>query len=417
MSREKLPGSDERYGWVMVAVASAVIGIGAGSLTSISVFLIPLIADFGWQRGETAFAYTAATIALGVGGIVMGYLADRFSTRPVVLAGAIGLGISLLLLAQQNSLWQLYLFYCLLGGLGLAAFQAPLLANVGNWFSRNKGLALGVTTAGQALGRGLVPYIAAFLISTSGWREAYTTLGIISLVVLVPLALLVRSPPGLAEAKPASGKEGLSDHRDAYPIPPKISVAWLSAAVIFCCTCMATVQVHVVAMAQDKGIGAQSAAGILSLIFIAGFVGRVFFGTIADHVGGPRAYWLASASQTAIVFWFTQVHSLTGFTILALLFGLGFSGVMTCFTICVRELVPAHRRGVSIGIVFLFAWMGMGLGGYQGGFFFDLTGDYTFPFAIAVLAGVINLMIVGSLRYYITRKEAASAAELKTAKS
>ena len=123
---------------------------------------------------------------------------------------------------------------------------------------------------------------------------------------------------------------------------------------------------------------------------------------------------LASASQTVMVFWFTQLNSLTSFYILATLFGLGYSGVMTCLIVCVREMAPVHRRGVSIAIVTLFAWTGMGLGGYQGGLFFDLTGDYTIAYAIAALAGVINLVILGSLRYRITRNEASSA-ELKMA--
>jgi MFS family permease len=101
-----------------------------------------------------------------------------------------------LLLASQSALWQFYLYYCLLGGFGVSALDAPLLANVGNWFDRNKGLALGLATAGRALGQGLVPFVSGLLISASGWREAYTTLGILSLVVLLPLAFFHKEPAG-----------------------------------------------------------------------------------------------------------------------------------------------------------------------------------------------------------------------------
>ena len=79
-----------------------------------------------------------------------------------------------------------------------------------------------------------------------------------------------------------------------------------------------------------------------------------------------------------------------------------------------RESIPLHRGGVAIGIVTLFAWIGMGLGGFQGGFFFDRTGGYTASYANAALSGVVNLMIFGSFVYYIDRQRRA-AARLKTA--
>jgi MFS family permease len=177
---------------------------------------------------------------------------------------------------------------------------------------------------------------------------------------------------------------------------------------------MATPAIHVVALAQDMGIDAKSAASVLSLLYVAGVFGRVTFGNVADHIGGIRAYLLASASQTVLVFWFTQMPSIVGFYVLAVLFGLANSGVMTCLMVCVRERIPLHRRGVAVGMVTLFAWIGMGLGGFQGGFFFDLTGHYTASYANAALSGVVNLMIFGAFAYYINRQRMA-AATLKTA--
>ena len=100
---------ESRYAWFLVVVASVIMGMGAGALISISTFLKPIIADFGWLRGETAFAYFAVAIALGFGGVAMGYLSDRYSTRPVVIVGILCLGGSMLLLASQEALWQFYL--------------------------------------------------------------------------------------------------------------------------------------------------------------------------------------------------------------------------------------------------------------------------------------------------------------------
>ena len=382
------------------------MGMGAGALISIATFLKPIIADFGWLRGETSLAYMAGAIAMGLGGIAMGYLSDRYSTRPVVIVGILCLGGSLLLLASQSALWQFYLYYCLLGGFGVSALDAPLLANVGNWFNPNKGFAIGLAMAGRALGQGFVPFGSGLLISASGWREAYTTLGILSLVVLLPLAFFIRNPPGLREAKEASRKVSASDQDEAYPVPPKLAVAWLSGAGLFCCICMGTAMVHAAAIAQDTGIDADKAAGIIMLIYISGFFGRIVFGKLSDHIGGIRSYWLASLGQTVLIFWFTQMQSVAGFYAHAVIFGFFMAGVMTGLIVCVRELTPVHMRGMSNGIVVLLAWTGMGIGGYQADFFFDISGSYVIPYANAVGAGAINLIIAGSLFFYFRRKSA-----------
>lgn len=414
MSDSRLSGAEAQYGWVMVVVGAIFLGAGNGSLVTISVFLAPLTTEFGWLRGETTFAYMAGAISVGFGGLLMGYLADRFSTRWVVLIGALALGMSYLLLAYQTSLWQFYLFYCLMGGLGTAAFFAPLIANVGSWFDHRKGLAIGIITAGQALGQGIVPYSAGYLIANSGWREAYTTLGIVSLVVLIPLAALVRTPPGRPEAQTTTLQERPSAAYAADRIAPHIVVAWLSATAIFCCICMATPAIHVVALAQDMGIDAKSAGSVLSVMYVAGVFGRISFGKVADHMGGMRAYLFASASQTSLVFWFAQMPSLLGFYALAVLFGLANSGVMTCLMVCVRESIPLRRRGVAVGMVTLFAWIGMGLGGFQGGVFFDWTGNYTASYANAALSGIVNLLIFASFVYSNSRQR-TEAAKLRTA--
>jgi MFS family permease len=258
----------------MVVVSFVIMGLQFGALVSISVFLKPLVAEFGWERGNTAFAYTAGTGAVGLGGIVMGWMADRFSTRPVVLFGAVMLGLSLLLLSYLETLWQLYLFYCILGGLGFAALNVPIITNVGQWFSRNKGLALGIVSAGGALGQGLVPYFARYLMIFSGWRGAYTTLAVIFWAVLLPLALLIRTPPRLAKDRNASASGNPRGTEEVYPIAPAKVVIWLSIAVIFCCICMATPIIHVVALASDMGFDSQSAVGVLSLIIYDRWVVR-----------------------------------------------------------------------------------------------------------------------------------------------
>jgi len=400
---------ESRYAWLLVVVASLLMGMGAGALISISTFLKPICADFGLLRGETSFAYLAGAIAMGLGGIAMGYVSDRYSTRPVVIVGILCLSGSLLLLATQSALWQFYLYYTLLGGFGSAALDAPLLANVGSWFERNKGLALGVALAGRALGQGGVPFAAGLLIANYGWRSAYAILGIACLVGMLPLALIIRNPPGLARAKEASRRVSAVDQQASYPVPPALLVGWVSAAGLFCCACMGTAMVHSVAIAEDAGIGAKEAAGVILLIYVSGFFGRIAFGKLSDLIGSIRAYLIASFGQTALIYLFTQMQSLTGFYVHAVIFGFFMSGVMTGLVASVRELTPVHVRGMSTGIVFFFAWVGMGLGGYQAGFFFDASGTYQLPYAVAAATGMVNLAVVGALYFFVRHRSALMA--------
>lgn len=401
MNDTRQAGSEPRYGWVMVAIAAVFMGVGSGSLGAIAVFLKPLGAEFGWLRGDTAGAYLVGSIAMGAGGIAMGYVSDRYSARRAVLFGAACLGVAHLLLGRQASLWQFYGLYMMLGGLGASSFDAPLLANVGGWFERNKGLALGVATAGRSLGQGLMPFTAAFLITAFGWRDAYLVLGLAVLAVLLPLALMVRTPPSFA-AGPVQGGSAPA-WRPPVAVAPTTFVTWLGVAAIFCCVCMATAMVHVAPLAQDRGFDAATASALLLVIFAAGFFGRIAFGRLADHIGGLRAYVSASVAQTLTVFWFSQAYSLPALVLLAVGFGFGFSGVMTCVVICVREYVPPARRGLAQGTVLFLAWIGMGVGGWQGGVLYDLTGGYTLSFAIAAAAGAVNLALLAALALHLGR--------------
>jgi MFS family permease len=107
-----------------------------------------------------------------------------------------------------------------------------------------------------------------------------------------------------------------------------------------------------------------------------------------------NTYILASLGQTAFVFWFTQASSLTSFYILAAGFGLFSGGVSMSALLTIRSLVPSRIAGTAIGLVSFFGWVGMGLGGYLGGYFFDVSGTYVVSFAMAAAIGTANLAIL-----------------------
>jgi MFS family permease len=389
-------GREPPYAWVIAATCAVMVGMAFGGLVNISVFLTPLAAEFGWPRAEIAAAYSVATVASGLGGIVMGYFSDRLPVRRIVLAGALVPGAAFFLLSGLDSPAELYAYHLMMGLFGFATILVPLNNLATFWFTRNRGLAIGIVSAGGALGQGLMPFIARHLILEQGWRDAYQSLGIVYLAVLVPLALLLRNPPPAEGAAHAAG----AAPPNPYALPHRWLVAILCLAVVFCCLCMATPIVHVVALGTDHGLGPRQAAGLLTVMMLFGVAGRILTGAMADRIGNLRAYMVVSVAQTALALWFPYLHTLAGLYALSALFGLWYAGVMTGLILCAREFAPPRHGGLSIGLVAFFGWVGMALGAWQGGLFFDLHGDYFQSFLNSSIAGVINLLLLGLLYLY-----------------
>ena len=192
MSSARLSEREPPYAWVIVAASAVMIGMAFGAIVNISVFLTPLAAEFGWPRADISAAYSVVGITTGLGGIVMGHFSDRLPIRRVVLVGSIVPGVAFFLLAGLQTPAELYAFHALMGLFGFGAVMVPLTNVTTFWFARNRGLAIGLTSAGGALGQGLMPFLARHLILEQGWRDAYQTMGLIYLAALIPLALLIR---------------------------------------------------------------------------------------------------------------------------------------------------------------------------------------------------------------------------------
>lgn len=386
---------------VIVGICTAMVAMAFGAIGTVAVFLEPLAAEFGWPRASVSAAYSVATVATGIGGILMGHFADRLPVRRVALFGALVPGLAFASLSELQSTAGLYALHALMGVAGIGAIMAPLNRLASLWLVRNPGLAIGIVSAGGAAGQGLVPYFARHLIVTEGWRAAYLILGVLFVAVMVPLALLLRDAPRQTSLR-ASTHGGPSATR---------LLALLSIAAALCCVCMGTPLVHVVTLGSDRGLPGRDAAGLLAVMMVSGMAGRIVFGRIADRIGSLHTYIAASLGQTLLAFLFPYASTPVALYLLSAVFGLIFSGAMTSFLVCAREYAPAGATGLAIGVVMFFAWIGMAIGAWQGGYFYDLCGDYYTSFANASLAGVANLVILAVLYLYSVRALAPAPAK------
>ena len=384
-----LQSRDINYGWVMVFVVFVLSGLAFGSLASISVFLKPVSLEFGWSRGQTSFAYTLASFASAAFGVMWGQLADKYGTKWFGAIGAVCMSLTLFSLSGLGSILQFYILYFLFGAFGCALLFSPLYANVGFWFRENPGLALGIAASGGAIGQAFIPHISGVLIESGGWEDAYIKLAIIYIIIAFPVSLLIKESPWRITAR----TEDEPESRD-FPLSEKEVVAWISFAVIFCCVCMSVPIMHLVPLLTDAGFTLEFATSVLMVLMICGAFGRIFGGILGDRIGALPGYILMSLGQTVFVVWFPHLSSPTGIYLLAAFFGFTYSGVMSSILVCTRMMVSAKYGARAMSLTSFFGWIGMGLGGFLGGYFFDIYGDYSWAFTFAGIMGVINLVIL-----------------------
>ncbi len=384
------------FRWFVVAAAALVLGIAMGMLVNgFSSFVRPIEAQFGWNRADVAMVNSIGLVGIAIGGIAIGIIADRVAVRAICVIGAITLSIALLLASQADELWQFYSIFFVAGFIGGGALFAPVIALVGNWFVKGAGLAIGIVSAGQALGQGLVPFIAAYLIQFLGWQNAFVVLGLGAACTLIPLSFLLRQPPQIAVAQTAESGE--------VTLSPYFTIPALCVAVFGCCTCMAVPLMHLVPLVQDVcGVGAEAGGPLLAML-ISAIAGRIFIGRLSDILGPIAAWMMATAWQTTLVLGFVMIDTLEGFWLFAPLYGFGYGGVMTGVLVTVRALSPPAHRASATAIVLAFGWLGHAFGAWQGGFFYDLTGDYLVSYANAAFSGAVNLAIVGVVWIAIRR--------------
>ena len=387
------------YGWAMVLVVFTLSGLAFGSMASISVFLKPVSLEFGWSRGQTSFAYTIASFASAAFGVIWGQVADKYGTKWFGLAGALSMSLTLLALSSLNSIYQFYLLYFLFGALGSALLFSPLYANVGFWFRENPGLALGIAASGGAVGQAFIPHLSGILILSYGWQSAYIYLALIYISISLPISLLIKESPWRVDAR----SDAISEERH-FPLSEKAVVAWISFAVIFCCVCMSVPIMHLVPLLTDKGFSLEFSTFVLMLLMICGAFGRIFGGMLGDYIGALPGYFLMSLGQTIFVVWFPHLVSPLGIYVIAALFGFTYSGVMSSILVCTRMMVSAKFGARAMSLTSFFGWIGMGLGGFLGGYLFDIYGDYTWAFTIAGISGFINLIVLSFFFLQIRRK-------------
>jgi MFS family permease len=402
------PQPDSRYAVMRLAVTLLLMTVGASGMYVVAVVLPVVQADFGVARADASMPYTWLLVGFGLGGILMGKLADRYGVTVPILISAAGLGLGYGAAGLAGDIWLFSAAHgVLIGLLGSSATFAPLIADTALWFVRRRGIAVAVCASGNYLAGTVWPPIVQHFVGTVGWRDTYLGLAVFSAIVMLALAPLLRRRPPLPVPSGAAAA-GAVDAAAGRPfgLSPTAATVLLCLAGLACCVAMSMPQVHIVAYCGDLGYGAARGAEMLSLMLGFGIVSRLVSGAICDRIGGLRTLLLGSALQGVALLLFLPFDSLASLYVISALFGLFQGGIVPSYAIIVREHFPPREAGARTGTVLMFTLLGMALGGWMSGKVFDLTGSYDAAFVNGIAWNALNLAIAGTLLLRVRRRPA-----------
>ena len=391
------------YGWVIVTASFFAEVMAYGAMYSFGVFFKPLCEEFGWTRAMTAGAFSTYMLAHGLFYIVSGMLTDRYGPRIAVGLGGLLMGIGLCLTSQISAMWQFYLFFGLIVGIGMGSVYVPLAATTTRWFEKKRGLVLGIVIAGSPAGSVIFSLLAQYLILNYGWRTSYITTGLATLVIVIAASLFLRRTPedmGLlplgAEAKSegADLKNNQMEKGHSLAEAIKTRTFWVIGSINFIYVTASFVPMtHIVVHAIDMGIEPMIAASILAFIGGGQIAGRLVGGIISDRIGSKNTLLISLSLLAICLFWIIWIKEVWMFYLFALIFGFSFGAAVPQMPSLVGEFFGLRKMGIILGSVTAFATAGGAVGSWFGGYIFDITGAYSAAFMTGGITVLISLIL------------------------
>lgn len=393
------------YGYVIVAAAFFIQIVTWGINNSFGVFFNPLLTEFGWLRATISGAVSMNLLVYGLVSIFMGGLNDRFGPRLIMTGCGFFLGLGYLLMTGVNRVWQLYLFFGLIGGVGLSGMDVILLSTIARWFEKKRGTMSGLIKVGTGVGMLIMPIFVTWVITTYGWRIAFTVLGILILIIVISLAqFLVRDPAKKGQfpdneidtdtIRMDSIENGLSFQETIHT-----RQFWTVCAVFFLfLICAGTILLHIVQHAIDLGISASSAASVLATIGGVSIAGRFLMGSAGDRIGSKMALFICLLFLLTGLLWLQLAKTLWMFYVFAAFYGFAHGGFFAVGSPLVAGLFGTRSHGLIFGIAIFSSMIGGAIGPILAGHIFDMTKSYQIVFFVLAALSILGLILTASLK-------------------
>jgi len=365
--------SELAAGWPIIVGSFIGLFFSVGTLVvyTFGLFAPQFALEFGWGRGEIAFALTVFSYTIVVAAPLYGYLIDRFGARPIIIISTLLYAPTFALLyfqgAGKTQFYMIFMFVALLGGGTLPISYSRIIVG---WFHHRRGLALGLSLIGVGMGAAILPPLIQIIIDSGGWRNAVLILSIGILVISLPGAvLLLRSPP-----------EPVIEHKSSIVIGNKSFLGrkfWVLAVFsmlsgIF----LVGAVVHFVPILLDRGIEPATAAKYASLLGVSVIVGRITIGYLVDYIFAPRvifAFYLAPI-MAFLVLCYSSGDGV--YVVAAIAFGLSLGAEIDVIAYMVSRYFLPAQFGKVYGLMFAAFTIGTANGPLLMGVLYDRDGNY-----------------------------------------
>ncbi|MCP5029045.1 MAG: MFS transporter [Actinomycetia bacterium] len=392
----------------MAGAAFVVLFMAYGIQFSYGVWVTEIGDDLGWSRSETALPYSVYVFIYSALGSVAGSFTDRWGPRVVIAVGGVllGLGWGLSALVQQP--WHLGVTLGTVTALGMSATWVPCNATVARWFSRRRGTAVAIGSAGGSLGGFVVPPVAATLLSYMSWRMTLATIALVSGALIFGAAqLMARDPESM----------GLWPDGDLEPPPPAqltgglsvVEIRWTTTFWLVIATYLMSWLVvfmpfvHGAAYGIDLGLSKTAAATVISAIGIGGVAGRLLAGVASDRVGRFPALAGMFAIEILSFFLFVAATDLTLLWPAAFLFGFGYGGTVALLPPLCGDLFGRAHVASVVGAIFARAGSPAAIGPLLAGWIYDATASYEAAFMFAAAVNGVALLMTLLLWHRVRR--------------
>ena len=376
---------EPRYGWVVVGAAFTALAVIFGVSYSFAAFFEPFAAEFGASRAEVSLVFGLSGLIYFVLGAFAGMLADRYGPRRVTSAGMLCIVGALVAGSAAQSMTQLTAAYGIGLGIGIALVYTPAIGCVQPWFTRRRGLAAGIASAGIGAGTLVVPLLAAAAIVQWQWRGAMLALAVGTALAGITATLLLRRAP--AATRRADGSV------PGTPLGVALrsrSFLWLYAMCMLGAPSMFIPFAHLSAAARDLGIADAQAVGLVGLIGVGSLTGRFAIGALADRVGRPRTLVLVQASLGAAMGLWLVAGGYSALAVFALWMGLSYGGIVSLMPALCMDLYGARAVSSIIGTLYTGAAIGNLGGPWLAGRVFDASGSYAAVIAACMLLSALS---------------------------
>ena len=402
------------YGWAIVG-AAFVVGFGQVPVFGpvLGVFIKPIEEELGWDRATIALGFTLGSMTGSLTTFLVGRFLDRHGARVIIVVAGIVITLALLGISFMQEPWQFWILFGLGRGSALAGIQVGTGIAIANWFIRKRGRAMGIRGIGQRSGQALVPLFILSVMAVADWRMAFRVLAsFAALTIVLPAALVLRRwpedlgllPDGAASGAPKEPEEG---HGRGRGEARGADISWTLAEarrtrafwmiVLFMTTdrfAMGSINLHMVANFQDKGLPDAVAVGVLSLFAATSAVTVVPWGFLMERIHVRYGAMMMLVMLVIAMFILVVADNI----VLAMTFGLLFGLATGASTVVEPLLLPDYFGRRSVGAMRGFAAplrVASPFGPVFAGWLYDTTGSYAIAFSI--FAAIFAMLFVALL--------------------